>query len=89
MGKRVFIFLCCALVILNIFDVSMTIIWLATGVAIEANPLMDVALNYYGFFVGALLKSILVLLGVLLLIRFYKNKWAWIGLIITLLVYIP
>ena len=60
------------LVILALFDLVATILWVAMGKATEANPLMDYFLQQ-SFYLFAIVKLTLTFCGILILDKF-KNK---------------
>jgi hypothetical protein len=69
-----------ALVVMNLIDGLMTLVWVQAGVASEGNPLMDrmMAHGPVGFM---LIKLSLVSLGVLLLWRLRHRRAAAAGLV--------
>ena len=75
-----------ATLIMNVLDAVFTVIWISTGAATEANPLLaEVAHNDPGLFVTV--KFLLVGLGSILLWRQRKRKGAVIGLFVAFLTY--
>jgi len=60
------------LVMLTLFDLVATILWVAIGKATEANPLMDYFLQR-SFYLFAIAKLTLTFCGILILDKF-KNK---------------
>jgi len=78
--------LAAALLILNLLDAVLTLLWIDAGVAVEGNPLMDQALSGgpVGFMV---IKLALVSLGVGLLWRLRHRRAAGIAMIATAAAY--
>lgn len=75
-----------ALLILNLFDAVMTTMWIYSGRAVEANPLLaDLAHGHPLLFV--LVKTALVSLGSLLLWRLRRQPLAVVAIFATFLVY--
>ena len=71
---------------LNVIDAVATIIWVSTGLAIEANPMMERLLNYHPL-AFLVVKLTLVLLGSILLWRFRERVFAVVVLVSLFLVY--
>jgi len=75
-----------ALLIMNLVDAFATMVWVETGVAEEANPLMSWALeDNVGFFI--LSKVFLVIFSVLLLWRSREHRVARILTVPVFLLY--
>ena len=75
-----------ALLLLNLFDAIMTIAWITTGMACEANPLLaDLAHTQPVLF--TLAKTALVSLGCILLWRLRYRATAVVGIFIGFLAY--
>ena len=64
-----------ALIVLNMLDGVLTIGWIQSGRAVEANPLMDILLGIHPV-LFMLIKLLLVCLGVSLLWRLRTNTTA-------------
>jgi len=75
-----------AVLVLNLADALFTLIYIHTGLASEANPLMDAALGG-GAVSFMMVKLTLVSLGVLLLFRLRRQRSASIALIGTAVAY--
>ena len=75
-----------AVVVLNLLDAVLTLVWVNTGVAVEANALLSdsVETNAVAFMA---VKLSLVSLGVLLLWRQRERKLAVAGLVIAFVAY--
>ena len=76
-----------AIVILNLLDASFTLVWTLSGLAIEANPLMDQALAH-GPMRFMTVKLALVSLGLLLLWRLRVRKLAQVAIVGGALAYV-
>ncbi len=75
-----------ATLILNVLDAVFTMVWLSTGAATEANPVLaDIAEHDPGLFVTV--KFLLVALGSLLLWMNRKRPVAVVGIFVAFLVY--
>ncbi len=75
-----------AVVVLNVFDAAMTIGWITSGLAEEANPLLaDLAHTQPVLF--TLVKTVLVGLGCVLLWRLRRRPSAVIGIFIGFMAY--
>ena len=74
------------IVVLNLFDVMLTLTAIHSGVASEANPLMDVSLAWGGVWF-VLVKLSLVSLGVTLLWRLRRLPLAATGLLVVCALY--
>ena len=75
-----------ATLVLNVLDAIFTVIWISSGLATEANPMMaDVAHTDPGLFVTV--KLLLVGLGSFLLWQQRKRPGAVIGIFIVFLAY--
>jgi len=75
-----------SILVLNVCDAVFTMIWIETGVATEANPLLRELVNEYPL-LFVLVKTTLVSLGCLLLWRFRNRATSIIGIFIAFLVY--
>jgi hypothetical protein len=75
-----------ATLVLNLVDVTLTILWVESGYAVEANPLMEVAIDY-GALPFAVAKLLLVSGGCYLLWRLRKRQLAAVGIVIVFLAY--
>jgi len=74
------------ILILNVIDAGLTLLWVYNGLATEANPLMeDLVHNHPVRFV--LVKFALVLLGSTLLWRFRKRAFSVVGIFAAFLIY--
>ena len=75
-----------AVVVLNLLDAVLTLLWVNTGIAVEANALLSdlVETNALAFMV---VKLSLVSLGLLLLWRQRERKLAVAGLMIAFVAY--
>jgi len=73
-------------VVLNLLDAVLTIIETGTGMAVESNPLMDVALAARPV-LFMIAKLGLVSFGVLLLWRLRHHRAARFGLVVTMAAY--
>lgn len=71
---------------LNVIDAVVTLFWVSTGRASEANPLMAPLLQGNAV-LFVLVKLSLVMLGVLVLWRFRRRRLAVVGIILVFLVY--
>src|SRR5262245_58648559 len=74
-----------ATLILNLLDAIFTLVWISTGAATEANPIMAEVAHDPGLFVT--IKLLLVGLGSLLLWRNRKRGGAVVGIFVVFLVY--
>ncbi len=74
------------IIVMNAIDGLLTIIWVQTNQAVEANPLMATVLTAHPV-LFILMKFALVYLGSILLVRFYYKKLAILSLIIAFFVY--
>lgn len=68
------------ILILNLADASFTLLWISSGMAVEANPLMLEALGYSPV-VFMIAKLALVSLGMLLLLRLRSRPLAQLGIV--------
>jgi hypothetical protein len=75
-----------AILSLNVIDAAVTLFWVSTGRASEANPLMAPLLDVNAV-VFVLVKLGLVMLGVLLLWRLRRRPLAVVGIILVFVVY--
>ena len=75
-----------SILVLNILDAVFTMVWIETGVATEANPLLRTLVNEYplGF---VLVKTALVSAGCYLLWKFRSRATSIVGVFIAFLVY--
>ena len=75
-----------ATLVLNVLDAAFTVLWISTGMATEANPMMaDVAHDDPGLFVTV--KFLLVGLGSFLLWQQRKRPGAVVGIFVVFLAY--
>ena len=74
------------LMVFNVVDAFYTLMWIQTGLAVEANPLMNSALSMGpGIFV--IIKMTMVALGLALLWRLRENKFARIAVLLPAVFY--
>ena len=73
--------------ILNVLDTFLTIHWVSSNIAEEANPLMDylIVISPWLFMT---VKITLVALGTWLLFRYRESRVSWLALTHCLLVYL-
>ena len=69
-----------AIIVINLLDAAFTLVWTLSGMATEANPLMDVQLAY-GPMRFMITKLTLVSLGLLLLWRLRGSPLARIAIL--------
>ncbi len=75
-----------AIIVLNVFDAVLTLLWIRMGTATEANPILaELAHNNPALFLTV--KFSLVGLGSLLLWRFRKRKSAVVAIFVGFLAY--
>jgi hypothetical protein len=87
MSMRTLFVLSATLLILNLVDLMMTIMWVDLGLAEEANIIMaHLIKGHYVFF--AIIKIALVSLGTYLLISLIRNTFAKIGLLGLVIIYL-
>jgi hypothetical protein len=75
-----------AILSLNVIDAAVTLFWVSTGRASEANPLMAPLLDANAV-VFVLVKLSLVMLGVLLLWRLRRHPLAVVGILLVFVAY--
>ena len=75
-----------AILILNVFDAFLTLFWVYTGRATEANPAMEVLVHEYPV-LFVVVKFSLVLLGSLLLWRFRRRRLSVVAIFLAFMVY--
>jgi hypothetical protein len=74
------------ILVLNLLDGIFTLLFVTSGAAVEANPLMEVLLSH-GALSFMIVKHMLVSLGILLLLRMSSNRLAKVGLCSVLPIY--
>ncbi len=75
-----------SIIVLNALDGILTIIWVESGMATEANPLMDVLLSKSPV-LFICVKMLLVCLGVILLWRLRAKAFALASIYLCFMVY--
>lgn len=75
-----------AVFILSVLDGVMTLIWVFTDHAREANPIMDYLIGLHPA-VFMVVKTALVALGSLLLYRLRTNRLAVVGIFVAFIIY--
>ncbi len=73
-------------IVLNLIDGVLTLYWVMSGMAVEANPLMDVLLERHPL-LFILLKLGLVMMGTYLLWRLRRRAAAVVAIFLVFLVY--
>ena len=74
------------LMVFNVVDAFYTLMWVQSGLAVEANPLMNSALSMGpGAFI--IIKMTMVSLGLILLWRLRENKFARITVLVPAVFY--
>jgi hypothetical protein len=74
------------LMVFNVIDAFYTLMWIQSGLAVEANPLMNSALSM-GPGVFVIIKMTMVTLGLALLWRRRENKFARIAVLLPAVFY--
>ena len=75
-----------AVLVMNLFDALMTLWWVSSGLATEANPFLEQIVTEHGF-LFVVSKISLVILGTTLLWRYRTRPLAVIGIFAAFLVY--
>jgi hypothetical protein len=75
-----------AVLVMNPFDAMMTLWWVSSGLATEANPFLEQIVTEYGF-LFVVSKISLVMLGTTLLWRYRTRPLAVLGIFAAFLVY--
>ncbi len=74
------------LFVMNVLDGLLTLVWVYSNKAVEANPLLDLLLGVHPvLFMG--FKIVLVCLGSVLLLRFYYKALSLLALVVSFGVY--
>lgn len=74
------------LMLFNVIDAFYTLMWIHAGLAVEANPLMNVALGM-GPWAFVIIKMTMVTLGIILLWRFREVKFARVTVVVPAVFY--
>jgi hypothetical protein len=75
-----------AVLVMNLFDAVMTLWWVSSGLATEANPFLEQIVREHGF-LFVVSKISLVILGTTLLWRYRTRPLAVLGIFAAFLVY--
>lgn len=74
------------ILMINILDSFLTVIWVVSGDAVEANPLMANLIDFHPV-LFMFCKQLLVFLGSVILWRFRENMFAFLSIFVIFLVY--
>jgi hypothetical protein len=75
-----------SILVMNLLDAVFTLVWIGTGRATEANPLMAVIVRTHPV-LFVVVKTTLVSLGLLLLWRLRRSPLAIVGIFVAFIVY--
>jgi hypothetical protein len=75
-----------AVLVMNLFDAVMTLWWVSSGLATEANPFLEQIVTEHGF-LFVVSKISIVILGTTLLWRYRTRPLAVLGIFAAFLVY--